>query len=102
MGHNFLFHPILRDSHYNINVEYSPIKIIKFMKGTKVTAANAHQVKTGPLFHKLLTTFEDVMLTLVTHQNVILYKKGYVYLFIYPVSHHKIDNISEYIKKKGE
>ena len=42
---------IPRDSHYNINMEYSSIKIIKFMKVTKikqeidydVTAANAHQ-----------------------------------------------------------
>ena len=40
-----------------------------------VTAANAHQVKNVPLFHKLPTTGKDIMLTLVTHKNVILYKK---------------------------
>ena len=101
---------IPRDSHYDINRENSSFKIIKFMKVTKikqeidydVTAANAHQVKTAPLFHKLETTGKDIVLTLVTHQNVILYKKSYVYLFIYPVSHHKINNRYKYIKKKGE
>ena len=74
-------------------MEYSSIKIIKLMKVTKinkkidynVTAANAHQVKTAPLFHKLPTTGKEIMLTLVTHQNVILYKKkGYVYLLGIP------------------
>ena len=57
-------HLIPRDSHYNINMEYSSIKIIKFMKVTKikkeidydVTSANAHQVKTAPLFQKLAAT----------------------------------------------
>ena len=49
-----------------------------------VTAANAHQVKNVPLFHKLPTTGKDI---LVTHKNVILYKKKKkkamcVYLFI--------------------
>ena len=66
-----------------------------------VIAANAHQVKTAPLFHKL-PTGKDIMLTLVTHQNVILYKKGYVYLFINPVSHYKINDRYKYIKKKRE
>ena len=28
--------PILWDSHYNINMKYSSIKIIKFMKVTKI------------------------------------------------------------------
>ena len=68
-----------------------------------VSAANVHQVKTTPRFHKLPTTSKDIMLILVTHQNVILYKKkGYVYLFIYLVSHHKINNRYKCIKKKGE
>ena len=45
---------------------------------------NAHQVKTAQLYYKLLTTGKDMMLTLVTHQNVILYKKGNLYLFGFP------------------
>ena len=59
-------------------MEYSSIKIIRFMKVTKikqeidydVIAANAHQVKTAPLFYKLPTTGKDIMLTLVMHQNI--------------------------------
>ena len=101
-------HLIPRDPLYNINMEYNSIKIIKFMKVTKikqeidydVTATNAHQVKTAPLFHKLPTTGKDIMLTLVTYQKVILYKKGYVYLFIYPVSHHQINIRYKYIKRR--
>ena len=62
-------HPIPRDSHYNIKMEYSSIKIIKFMKVTKIkqeinydaTAANAHQIKTTPLFHNLPTTGKDIV-----------------------------------------
>ena len=34
-----------------------------------VIAANAHQVKTAPLFHKLPTTGKDIILTLVTHKT---------------------------------
>ena len=45
---------------------------IKQEKDYDVTAANAHQVKTAPLFHKLPTTGKDIVLTLVTHQLVIL------------------------------
>ena len=67
-----------------------------------ITAANAHQVKIATLFHKLPKKAKNIMLTLVTYQNLILYKKDYVYLFIYPVSHHKINNRYKYIKKKGE
>ena len=59
------------------------------MKATKikqeidyeVTAANVHQVKIAPLFHKLLTTSKKIMLTLVTHQNVILYKKKAICIY---------------------
>ena len=89
-------------------MEYSSIKIIKFVKVTKikqeidydVTAANAHQVKTAPLFHKLPTTGKEIMLTLVTHQNVILYKKK-LCVFIYSSGvQHKINNRYQYIKKK--
>ena len=82
-------HPIPRDAHYNIKMEYSSIKFIKFIKATKkqkidyvVTALNPHQVKTALFFHKLPTTAKDIMLTLVTHQNLILYKKR-LSIFIY-------------------
>ena len=91
-GNLCLSHPIPRDFHYNVNMEYSLFKIIKFMKVTKikqeilcyVTAAHVHQVKTASLFQKLPTTVKDIMLILVTHQNVILYKKKAmcIYLFI--------------------
>ena len=75
-------------------MEYNLIKIIKFIKVIKikqeicydVTAANAYQVKTAPLFYKLPTTGKDIMLTLVTHQNVIFIKKRlcvFIYLFIW-------------------
>ena len=47
-----------------------------------VTVANAHQVKTAPIFHKSPTTGKDIILTLVTNQNVILYKKRQL-VFIY-------------------
>ena len=76
-------------------MEYNSIKIIKFVKVTKIkqeidydlTVANAHQVKTAPLFHKLPTTGKDIVLTLVMHQNVILCKKRlcvFIYLSGFP------------------
>ena len=64
------------------NIEYrlpQTITKIKQKKEYDVTAANAHPVKTAPLFHKL-------------------YKKGCVYLLIYPVSHHKTNNRYKYIR----
>ena len=56
---------------------------IKQEMGYDVIAANAHQVKTAPLFHKLPTTGKDIMLTLVTHRNVILFKKRLCVFIIY-------------------
>ena len=45
---------------------------------------------------------EELTLTQsVTHQNAILYKKAYVYLFIYLVSYHKTNNRYN-LKKRGE
>ena len=53
----------------------------------EVTIANAHQVKTAPLFYKLPTTGKDIMLTLLTYQNLILCKKRlcvFIYLSGFP------------------
>ena len=83
------------------NIEYrlpQTITKIKQEIDYDVTTANAHQVKSAPLFHKLPTTNKDIMLTIMRHQNIILYKKGLL-LFIYPVSQHKINNRYKYIKK---
>ena len=87
------------------NIEYGlPQTITKIKQEIDydVTTANVHQVKTAPLFHKLPTTGKDIMLTLVTHLNIIFYKKRlwlFIYLFIrFPATKYRY----KYIKKESK